>query len=271
MTTDAVMSAPISESTQQAITTVCADTGLLLLQHGAESALVESVARRLGKALGVDAIEVALMANGITLMTVVGDRHLTTVRRNQDRGIQMHVVTEVQRTMLLAEEKKLDLPAVIARLKAIEPKRYPRWLVSLMIGLACACFARLNLLSNDKPMDWGTCGLTFIASAVAMQVRQYVALLHVNPLVNFAIAAFVATSISAQGAIHNWVANPKLTMSSCILLFVPGFPLINAISDMVKGYVNTGISRGTHAILLLLASCVGIILAMNVWKAWTWL
>ncbi|MGC4072876.1 MAG: threonine/serine exporter family protein, partial [Nibricoccus sp.] len=129
MTTDAVMSAPISESTKQAITTVCADTGLLLLQHGAESALVESVARRLGKALGVDAIEVALMANGITLMTVVGDRHLTTVRRNQDRGIQMHVVTEVQRTMLLAEEKKLDLPAVIARLKAIEPKCYPRWLV----------------------------------------------------------------------------------------------------------------------------------------------
>lgn len=271
MTTDAVTPAPISESTQLAITNVCADTGLLLLQHGAESALVESVARRLGLALGLNAIEVALMANGLTLTTIVGERHLTTVRRNQDRGIHMDVVTEVQRIMLLAEEKSLDLPGITTRLKAVRATRYPRWLVSLMIGLACACFARLNLLANDKPMDWGTCGLTFIASAVAMQVRQYVALLHFNPLVNFAIAAFVATSIAAQGAIHNLVENPKLTMSSCVLLFVPGFPLINAISDMVKGYINTGISRGTHAILLLLASCAGIVLAMRVWNAWTWL
>ena len=263
--------APLDEAAQRSVTDVCANTGLLLLQHGAESALVESVSRRLGLALGVETIEVALMANGITLTTIMGGRGVTTVRRNQDRGIHMHMVTEVQRIMLLAEEKKIDLDGVSAGLKSITHAPYKRWQVSVMIGLSCACFARLNLLAHGEPMDWGTCGLTFVASAVAMQVRHYLAHLHFNPLVNFAVAAFVATSIAAQGTIHHLVANPKLTMSACVLLFVPGFPLINAISDMVKGYINTGISRGTYAVLLLFASCVGIILAMTVWNAWNWL
>ena len=262
---------PPPENAQREITRICAQTGVLLLQHGAESALVESVARRLGLALGAESVEVALMANGVTLTTIIEGRCHTTVRRNLDRGINMHMVTEVQRTMLLAEEKTLDLAGVDRRLAEIKPFRYNRWLVSFMVGLSCAAFARLNLLAHGSPMDWGTCALTFVASGVAMHVRQYVAHFHFNPLVNFAVAAFVATSIAAQGALHGWVANPKLTMSACVLLFVPGFPLINAVSDMVKGYINTGISRGVMAVLLLMASCAGIVLAMTVWKTWTWL
>jgi hypothetical protein len=35
--------------------------------------------------------------------------------------------------------------------------------------------------------------------------------------------------------------------------------------------VNTGLSRAGTALLLLLASCGGIVLAMTVWNTWTWL
>jgi uncharacterized membrane protein YjjP (DUF1212 family) len=261
----------VSENIQHEVTGLCAQTGVMLLQHGAESALAESVARRLGLALGMDAVEVALMANGIVITTIHKDRSETTVRRNIDRGINMHVVTEVQRTMLQVEEKTLDLSHVRERLDAINPARYPRWLVSLMVGLSCAAFARLGLLARGADADINTFVLTFVASGVAMHVRQYLAHLHLNPLVNFAAAAFVATSIAAQGVIYGWVDNPKIAMSACVLLFVPGYPLINSVSDMVKGYINTGISRGVMAVLLLLACCGGIVLAMTVWNAWTWL
>jgi uncharacterized membrane protein YjjP (DUF1212 family) len=243
----------------------------MLMQHGAESALAESVARRLGLALGVNEVEIALMANGLTLTTLHNGRSFTTVRRTLDRGLNMHSVTEVQRTMLLAEEGKLDLAAVAVRLDQIKPFRYNRLLVSVMVGLSCAAFARLGLLAKEAPMDWGTCALTLVASGVAMHVRQTLAHMHMNPLVNFAMAAFVATSIAAQGVIYGWVANPKLAMAACVLLFVPGYPLINSVSDMVKGYVNTGIARATMAVLLLLASCGGIVLGMTVWKTWIWL
>lgn len=267
------MTAPrtVSEQEQQGVTRICAQTGLMLMQHGAESALAESVARRMGLALGVDEVEIALMANGITVTTMLRGRTDTVVRRTLDRGLNMHIVTEVQRSMLLAEEGALDLAGVTRALDSIRPFRYNRWLVSFMVGLSCAAFARLVMLSHGDAWDWRTCLLTFVASGVAMHVRQWLAHRHLNPMVNFAVSAFVATSISSQGAIHGWVGDPKLAIAASVLLLVPGYPLINSVSDMVKGYVNTGIARASLAVLLLLASCGGIVLAMTVWKTWIWL
>ena len=261
----------ISQDEQRQITRVCAQSSIMLLQHGAESALAESVCCRLGMALGMDEVELILMANGLTLTTISRGHCFTTVRRNVDRGLNMHVVTEVQRAMLRVEEGELDLAGLTATLADIQPQRYNRWLVSLMVGLSCAAFARLGQLARGDDIDFGTLALTFVASAVAMHMRQILGHAKFNPFVNFAVAAFVATSIAAQGVIYGWGANPKQAMAACVLLFVPGYPLINAVSDMVKGYINTGISRATTALMLLLASCGGIVLAMTVWKTWTWL
>jgi uncharacterized membrane protein YjjP (DUF1212 family) len=250
---------PLSEPQQREVTRLCIETGLLLMQHGAESALVESVTRRLGRALGLDSIEVAIMANALTVTSLSKEHCITTVRRNEDRGINMHVVTEAQRAMLAVETGELDREGFRERLGSIKPLRYPRWLVVVMIGLSCACFARLS--GADMP----GCVLTFVASAMGMAVRQVLAAFHFNPLVSFCAAAFAATSIAGQGIVHQIGAYPKLAMASCVLLLVPGFPLINSISDMVKGYINTGISRGMMAVLLGGATAVGILLAITVW------
>ena len=250
---------PPSEPVQREITRLCIETGLLLLQHGAESALVENLTRRLGLVLGVRSVEVALMANAITVTTLSENHCITTVRRNEDRGINMHMVTEAQRAVLAVEAGELDGAGFRARLEAIKPQRYPRWQVALMIGLSCACFARL------AGADWTGCVLTFAASAVAMVVRQLVAARHFNPLVTFFVTAFVATSIAGQGLLHQIGTTPRLAMASCVLLLVPGFPMINSVSDMVKGYLNTGLSRGMMATLLGSATSAGIMLAITVW------
>jgi len=269
------VSIPSSEPAQREITRLCIETGLMLLQHGAESALVESVARRLGLALKVERVEVAIMANALTITTLSENHCVTTVRRNEDHGINMHVVTEVQRAVLAVEAGELDSAGFRARIEAIRPQRYPRWLVALMIGLSCACFARLAQMSlpatEDRSWDWYGCGLTFAASTAAMLVRQWFAARHFNPLVNFFASAFVATSIAGQGVIYKLGLHPKIAMASCVLLLVPGFPLINSVSDMVKGYTNTGLSRGMMAVLLGAATSAGIILAMTVWQVWGWL
>ena len=264
-----------SEPVQREITRLCIETGLMLLQHGAESALIESVTRRLGLALGVRSVEVAIMANALTVTTLSENHCITTVRRNEDRGINMHIVTEAQRAMLAVEAGELDRAGYRARIEAIKPQRYPRWVVALMIGVSCACFARLAQLSlpvtEDRSWDWVGLGLTFAASASAMLVRQWFAAVHFNPLVNFFVSAFVATSIAGQGVIYKLGLHPKIAMASCVLLLVPGFPMINSVSDMVKGYINTGLSRGMMAVLLGSATSAGIILAMAIWNVWGWL
>lgn len=254
-----------SQAEQREITRLCAVTGQLLMQYGAESALVENVSRRLGLALGVDSVEVAIMANAITVTTLSEAHCLTTVRRNIDHGINMHVVIEVQRAMLAVENGEQDLEAFRQRLDAIRPLRYPHWLLSLLIGASCACFGRL------AGAEWGSCGVTFVASALAMFVRLKISALHFNPLVTFFAAAFVATSVALQGVPYSIGETPKIAMAASVLLLVPGYPLINSVSDMVKGYVNTGLARGMMSLLLAASACGGILLSMTVWNVWGWL
>ena len=95
-------------ATQRAITRLCIQCGLFLLQHGAESALVEELSTRLGLALGMDSVESAISSNAIVLTTIKDGECLTSTRKNTDRGINMHVVTEVQHIVIMAEHKLLD-------------------------------------------------------------------------------------------------------------------------------------------------------------------
>ncbi len=87
----------------------------------------------------------------------------------------MNVVTDIQRTVILAEKGFLDALAVRKRLSRIKPFRYPPWLVVGMIGLSCAAFSRLA--GGDAVVF----ALTFIASATGMRVRQLIAHRHFNP------------------------------------------------------------------------------------------
>ncbi len=255
---------PMTEPQQREITRLCVESGLRLMQHGAESALIESLSCRLGLALGVRSVEVAVMANALILTTLGADHCITTVRRSADRGINMHVITEVQRAILEVEEGRLDPASYRAALEAVQPLRYPRWLLSLVIGLSCACFARL------AEADVEACGLVFLASGLAMYVRLRLAKLHFSPLLTFFASAFVATSLAGLGLLLKLTLTPRIALATCVLFLVPGFPLINGVSDMVKGYSNIGLARLAWATLLSAASCGGILLAMTVWKLWGW-
>ena len=261
------LSAPLAldEPTQREVTRLCARTALLRMQHGAESALVENMVRRLGHALGGCEVEIALMSSAIVITTLSGEHCITTVRRQKDHGINMDLVIELQRLVLDVENGLLDVEAYRQRLETLSPARYPRWAVVLAVGIACAAFARL------AHADAVSCLVAFAASAVAMYVRLHLAALHFSPLVTFSTSAFVATSIAAQSLLYGIGAAPKTAMAASVLMLVPGFPLINAVSDMVKGYMNTGISRWAVATMLSIATCGGILLATSVWNVWNWL
>lgn len=252
-------------ASQRAITRLCIQCGLLLLQHGAESALVEELPTRLGLALGVDSVESAISSNAIVLTTIKDGECLTSTRKNSDRGINMHVVTEVQHIVIMAEHKLLDTKDVEKRFGQVKPLRYPRWLVVLMVGLSCACFCQLN------KGGWDGAVITFCASSVAMYVRLTLAQRHLHPQINFCVTAFVATSISGLLlTLPLFAHTATVAMAASVLLLVPGFPLINAVADMFKGHINTGLARWAIASLLTLATCIGVVMAMTLWGLRGW-
>ncbi|PSJ45340.1 hypothetical protein C7H85_11855 [Zobellella endophytica] len=242
---------------QRELTRITIRIGQLLMQHGAESALIETLTRRVGLALGVGSVEVSLANDALIVTTLYREHCVTTTRRCPDRGINMQMVSELQRICIMTEKGLLDGRGVRRRLDRLQPLHYPRPLVILMVGLSCASFARL------AGADWPVFALTFVAAACGIGVRQELALRHFNPLLNFAVTAFVTTLISSLGLLYQWGEQPFLAVPSAVLMLVPGFPLINAAADMVKGYINTGLARWTLATLLTMATSIGIISAMN--------
>lgn len=139
---------------QRAVTRVCVQTALLLLQHGAESTVVVQMAQRLGIALGVESVECALTANAVVLTTLSDNHCITTARKNTDKGINMQMVTDVQRIVIAVEHHLYDLEIAQRKLDQLKPLKYNRWLVVFMIGLSCASFAHLS------GGDWIICGIT---------------------------------------------------------------------------------------------------------------
>ncbi|MEI8626832.1 threonine/serine exporter family protein [Vibrio sp. M60_M70] len=264
MTLETIPSGELAVSTQRSISRLVAQAGQMLLAHGAESTLVSDIMRRIGLACGVNEVAVALSANALVVTTVMDGHCITTTRSCADRGINMRVITQIQRICIMMERGLLDATMAQKKLNAISPERYNRWLVVFMIGLSCAAFSHL------AGGDLGVFVMTFLASAGGMIVRQEIGHRHFNPLLNFAATAFVTTLISAQAEIYQIGNLPTVAMASSVLMLVPGFPLINSVADMLKGHINMGIARFVMASLLTLATSLGIVAAMSVTGIWGW-
>jgi len=249
---------------QRKITRLCIQTALLLLQHGVESTVVVQMASRLGVALGVDSVECALTPNAVILSTLSNNHCITTTRKNTDKGINMQVVTEVQRIVIAAEHHIYDLRHVREKLDRIKPLKYNRYLVVVMVGLSCACFSHL------AGGDWTIFGITFIASALAMYIRQIISARHFNPLIVFAVTAFVASLVAGSALKYELGNDPQIALASSVLLLVPGFPLVNSLADILKGHINMGIARWVIATVLTFGSCIGIVFALSLLNITGW-
>lgn len=249
---------------QRDITRLCIRTALLLLQYGAESALIVQLTTRLGKALGMDSVECVLTPNAVLVTTIYDGHCLTTARKNEDRGINMQVISEVQHIVIIAEHKFYDWRDVKTKLDRIKPLKYNRYFVVLMIGLSCASFA--HLAGGDAII----CLMTFFASALGMYVRQLLAMRHFNPIIVFACTALVATLVAGIAQKYELGNDPQIAIASSVLLLVPGFPLINSLADILKGHIGMGIARWTMATVLTLGACIGIVFALSLLHIGNW-
>jgi len=255
----------LSREAQTELTRVAVYAGQILHQHGAESRVIEQTVQRIGIALGADSVELSLSPDAIVITSLFDGHCITTTRRCYDRGINMHMVCEVLRICVMAEKQLLDTKEVNKRLKRLKPFKHNRWLVVLMVAFSCASFS--HFFGGDRGVYW----LTFVAAGLTMLLRQELAHRHHNPFINFSIAAFVATSIASLGVIFEIGDNPQIAMAASVLLLVPGFPLINAVSDMLKGHINMGIARWIFATLLTVSVSIGIVASMTLTGVSGWI
>ncbi len=232
--------------------------GQLLLQHGAESERVEETVHRLGTALGCDWMDILVSPNAIIVTTTSADEFRTKTRRVIPIGVNMTIVSAVNRLSRRVENGELDRFTVRSELRRITdaPPHYNRWTVVLVVGLACAAFSRLF------DGDWPVFFVTFAASSTAMFVRQELHKQHFNPLLITAVTAFIAGMIASTATVLKLSATPQVALAASVLLLIPGAQLVNAAEDSIKGHMVVGLVRGISGIFVALAIALGLLLAM---------
>lgn len=248
----------ITYEEQTKITRAIIKAAVLMLEFGAESRLIELTAQRLGNALGLESVEMSLIPSAIVLSTLSNNQtqSVTTTRRAHHKPINMSIVCDVQKMCHDIEKNNYEIDFVFTTLKEIQPKYYNRWLVVFMVGLSCASFA--YLMGADVPAFF----ITFFASSLAMFARQELARRKFVLILTFMFTAFVATIIAGLAQIYNLSTTPNIALSSTVILLAPGFPFVNSVLDAVKGYLAMGWGRWMQAVLLTVATSLGIILAL---------
>ncbi|NOR24860.1 MAG: threonine/serine exporter [Desulforhopalus sp.] len=240
---------------------------LLMLECGAESVLIEQTSQRLGKALHIESVELALLSSAVALTTFTNNQSqsVSLIRRAHDKPINMSVVCDIQRMIRNVEQNKLSVDLVIETIKDIQPKQYNRWLVVFMVGLSCGCFSRLH---GGDPSAFIA---TFFAAGLGMFVRQELSRRKFSAFLTFCLTPFIVTLIaSISQQIWPLSSTPDIILVSAVLFLVPGFPFVNSFLDAIEGYMVMAWGRWLHASLLVVATAIGIIMAMNTLNLNTW-
>ncbi len=232
--------------------------GQLLLQYGAHTDRIERTVHRLGTALGADWLDILISPNAIVATTISGEEFRTKIRRVVSIGVNMAILAETETLIERVESGEVDRFEVRAELKRISLIRrvYNRWYVIAWVGVACAGLCRL--LGGDL----AAVAATFIASSVAMWVRQELQHQYFNPLINVTATAFVAGVISSLLIRLQITTTPLQLLSASVLMLVPGVPLINSMQDTIRGHLVTGFARGFTGMLIAMSIALGLLLAM---------
>ncbi len=251
---------PLTREALQDVIDLCLWTGQLLLQYGAETAIVEETMHRLATGLGADWVDILVSHSALVVTTTSGDEFRTKTRRVvRFGGVNMTILASINRLSRQASAGVIDRFRLREQLEVIEAysKPYPLWLIPLAVGLACAAFARL--FGGDL-VDMG---VTLVAAASAMGVRLLAMRRFLNPYLTTAAAALTAGTVAGYAFSQSWGMHPALPFAASVLLLVPGVPLINSIEDLLKGYVVTGLARGTTGFLVTMSIAAGLALPLG--------
>lgn len=206
-------------------------------------------------------IQANIVFTGITLtITNPYDKNDTVTRYKSTppSNIQLELLTHFSRMTWLAKDGDLtfeQMKSETERIKNIPP--YNKWVVSVAIGISCAC---LCLLFGGNLID---AGVALVASLIGAVARLEVLRHRFNNMISIVIASFVTTLIAGLNVIYGWGAQPEATVATAVLYLVPGVPLVNSVIDLIEGFLSSAWNRALFGTFILLCIAVGMALSIS--------
>ncbi len=226
-----------------------------MLENGANTSLVEESVRRLGIALGADAMEVSVAPGRIVATLVSGGEQETRLCRVVRSGVELSKLAPMLQLLARVEAGKVALAEVDSELRKVQGARrqYPALLVSLAVGLGCAAFA-INLGGTARDF-----AVVLITSSLAQTLRSKLSSTRLGKLLtSLVVAAFASATALA-------LAGPGVSVAASVLLLVPGVHLVSSTADLFRGDTASGVARATSALLTVIAASVGVWAVILAW------
>lgn len=232
--------------------------GKLLLQHGAETHIVESGIKDVAYKLGYKDISILVLPNTIILnLASKNDIYHTKLQRAIRQDVNFKALDKMD-TIINNITNTTDVKKLLSELKDEQniSSMYPFYLRNIMAGVGCGAF---SLMFGGDFFIFLT---TFIAAFSGYWLNSFLLKQFFNPFVTIVIVAFTTTLISGIMALDNTFVN--LAIASSILFLVPSVAFINSINDLIKGHYTNGVSRGIRGIIISFAIAIGISIALHI-------
>ncbi|MCR5481722.1 MAG: threonine/serine exporter family protein [Clostridia bacterium] len=248
---------------QKQILIVALFAGELMLKSGAEVYRVEDTISRICKACGIHYAEAFVTTTGIFISIDMkgdnkNDMH-TFIKRIHGGTTDLDKISRLNQFSRQMASSGMSANEAMEELKEIGKRGpYPLLLRLFAAGLVAGFFC---LIFGGKPIDFPAAFLTGTAAYYVGELLEKIA-------VNYFIRSFCCSAFSAlvtQLICHASVGNTGgAIIIGCLMIFVPGVAITNAIRDLLTGDVLAGISRLTEAsvIAIALAAGAGIVLKL---------
>lgn len=250
-------------------------TGCLLMDSSADTTRIVRTLKRTARYLELQEEFLNMHINYDMLLVnyVDGSENYTKFRRCTRHGIDMTAIARVSKLTCRAVKEKFSLDEYEQRLHRVEsiPRNYTPWQVAIGGGFACGGFC------IQFGCDWPAFFYSSLAAILGFRLRLLLGAKGVHSYICIGIAAFAATIIAWLTSFLSTSADiaavlPSFMISStpwhplmaCALFIVPGVPLINFVSDILGGYIQTGLIRALNTLLMVVAMAFGIAFAIDI-------
>ena len=236
-------------------------TGRFLMANGAST---DQIMRELFRA----AVYMEIPENRIhfhivytTIMVNVNDdQHspYTSFCKCTTHGINMNVLSAINKLIWRATKRNYPLEQYEGELKRINrlTKRYSPFLEAMGAGLTCGGLCKLF------GGDFAACLCTALCAIIGFNIRRTCDRYGFNPYAGITIASFSATLLACIMQYLYVSATPIHPMIAASIFLIPGVHLINAVDDLLEGYIISGVTRIISTIFIIASIAFGIIMAL---------
>lgn len=237
-----------------------AETGLCLLENGAETYRTEDTIERIISHYTEKTPEVIVVLTGITI-SVGSDTKAVRVRKHQ---IHLNRIVSINQMSRDISENKITFQQAKERLKQIQKEKpYPFAVKSAAFGICCSFFTLLFEGCISDAING------FLTGVILNFISKILSTKTVPP---FLVTLAGGATVSLPAIIIKLCGigeNIDATIIGSIMPLVPGTGLVNALRDLSQGDYQSGGARFFEAITTALAVAVGAGGIMQLWRCFT--